>query len=230
MLISFSFTSSGSLFSLGAIGSLHSQVELLSLINVGKGNRKKLVFRETIPQPCYFLHFYVGNLAAFILGQRHKEIFRHEGIILALFHSTGYKDAVSDAWEHSSQCSDIFLDFSGWVPSHGAHLSHIEDCCFLIPLLQGILQEALPPLLPSQQKQKGQKLPSREMCIDFSVLTRAWGLTFNKSSSSPQLSLLSWALQKPVCLISINHHLLVQDTFPQCKFDGMLIRTGTAAP
>lgn len=125
--------------------------------------QKEADFQGNYSTTWLFAALYTGNLASFILGQRYKEVFLHEGIILAPFHSTGYKDAVSAAWEHSSQCSGIFLDFSVWVPSHCAHLSHIEDCCFLILLLQGILQEALPPSFPSQQKQKGQKLPSHEV-------------------------------------------------------------------
>jgi len=52
-------------------------------------------------------------------------------------------------------------------------------------------------LFPSQQKWKGHQgsITWDDMCIGFSVLTWALHLTFNKSFSSFQLSLLQWRLQ-----------------------------------
>lgn len=132
-------------------------------------------------------------------------ISQHKHIIVALFHSTCDKDKAPATWEHLSGVW-YFVDFCGWFLTH---LSHTEGCT-PATVLQGSCSAASQPA---------------EMEGAGSLHIMKWYVHWFLSSATDFAFDLQQVIQVPlsshfyngdcrtlVCLIFINHNLLLEDT------------------
>lgn len=176
------------------------------------GVRRKIVFEETVAYERCFLHFYTVNLVSFILRVDTK--YPNMNTILALFHSTHDKDITSATWEHISQDSDI-CGFPWLVPE--------SMCSFITHWMLYSCHNASfgKPCLycsPASRDGRGRKPPHHEM-IRALIPRFCHGLCIwpSTSHSAPLSShFYNGDCRMPVCLIFINHNLLMEDTCSQC--------------